>query len=853
MAQMLCKWILLPLFALAQVKADLTINVQPSKIFILKGQPVKIDCTVTGARTTPVVTWNYKSLTLQNSSDVTIFPNNTLYIKSLTKYYRGDYSCAAKTVDADKYVVVNVDWPVLRKLPQIPNDYELIQGTVNITCLKPSRANPPPTIAWEFNGKPLIKDSRYSIQSWSLIISNLQQKDSGNYTCVVENMAGVRRQTMKLQVYVANRVEVSPKSPTVVQDKSVYFDCKSFSSPPFPSANIRWSRVFKGRDNKEIDLSTAQGMAFFNRHTIFPNGTLKITGLEKSDEGDYECRFVMEKFTSFYRDIASLKVFAYVKLNSRVHQNHQNLDRILKKPHAIHCSYTGDGPITVAWSKVGLATLPARMKPAGNTLTISDLKSTDSGKYYCKIEGKYNTVTASVDVLVYEGPQFVIKPKNITVKEGESGQTVCKGKAIPKAKTSWVRADVSANENLPPNFKIVKNETLVVKKAKKSNAGGYFCVLANGYTSTSVTFYVNVKDSDGGTGGVKGGQQSMGRTVGIAVGCAGAYIVLVIGLMIYCRRRRARLLKKQGNPTIEIEDGEFNKDLLGNGDDEYGLNGDLKNLDKWKIPREALQQLAVLGHGKLGKVCTAKAQETCDGSEGVLVCVKHLEKQDEESKEAFDRELDMLTQLRHDNVIKLLGICINDQPSLIITEYSEEGILRDCLNRMSNLNASAKLRMCSQIASGMEYLSANGIIHQDLACRNCLVVSKDFDVKVAFFSLNEDTYASDYYIHRDAHVPLRWLSPEALFDENYSEKSGVWAFGVVVWEIHSLGKRPYPDKSDEDVVKRLRKNLKLGTIDGCPHEVNALIANCCRINPDERPKFSEIVPTIAEIPVDSNV
>ncbi len=153
----------------------------------------------------------------------------------------------------------------------------------------------------------------------------------------------------------------------------------------------------------------------------------------------------------------------------------------------------------------------------------------------------------------------------------------------------------------------------------------------------------------------------------------------------------------------------------------------------------------------------------------------------------------------------------------------------------------------------MEYLSANGIIHQDLASRNCLVVTKDFDVKVAFFSLSEDAHSKDYYLYKDAHVPLRWLSPEALFDENYSEKSGVWAFGVVVWEVYSLGKQPYPDITDEAVLKTLKKNLSLTRPTGCPEELYALLMNCCRINPDERPKFSEIVTLMDEIPVDSNV
>lgn len=352
----------------------------------------------------------------------------------------------------------------------------------------------------------------------------------------------------------------------------------------------------------------------------------------------------------------------------------------------------------------------------------------------------------------------------------------------------------------------------------------------------------------------------MGRTVGIAVGCAGAYIVLVIGLMIYCRSRRSRMLKNQGNVMTEIEDGDFNKDLLENGDDEYPMNGDLKNLDKWQFPREDLTELDTLGHGKLGKVYTANARGIRDGSADVLVAVKQLTKTNENAREAFDSELDMLCQLKHENVIKLLGVCTNEYPVLIITEYSEHGNLKECLNgtkkngkRPVSMNTSQKLNICSQIAMGMEYLSANRIIHQDLACRNVLVLSKNLDVKVAFFSLNEDLYKDDYFMFNGTHVPLRWLSPEALFDESYSEKSGAWAFAVVIWEVYSSCKQPYPNMSDEEVVKSRRKDLNLDRPDGCPDEMYALMMNCCRNNPDERPKFSEVVATIAEIPIDSNV
>ena len=173
--------------------------------------------------------------------------------------------------------------------------------------------------------------------------------------------------------------------------------------------------------------------------------------------------------------------------------------------------------------------------------------------------------------------------------------------------------------------------------------------------------------------------------------------------------------------------------------------------------------------------------------------------------------------------------------------------------RPKSMSTTSKLGICAQIARAMEYLSANRVIHHDLACRNCIVMSPDLNIKVAFFSLSEDLYASDYYIFNNASVPIRWLSPEALFDEEYSEKSGVWAFGVVLWEIFSYCKQPYPGKSDEEVIKSLRRDNLLERPKECPDEVFELMSNCFRKKPEERPKFADIVANITEIPVDSNV
>ena len=193
-------------------------------------------------------------------------------------------------------------------------------------------------------------------------------------------------------------------------------------------------------------------------------------------------------------------------------------------------------------------------------------------------------------------------------------------------------------------------------------------------------------------------------------------------------------------------------------------------------------------------------------------------------------------------------------PLVDLEGFSFQGDLKHFLSKSGDqLSVAAKVSTCFDIAKAMDYLSVNGIIHHDLACRNCLVISNDCSVKVAFFSLSEDTYEDDYCQYNGAHVPLRWLSPEALLQTAYSEKSGVWAFGVVIWEAFSGGKQPYPGKTNEEVIKSIKKKNQLEAREELPDQLGKLMKNCFRLNPDERPKFADIVTTFEEMPNDSKV
>ena len=174
---------------------------------------------------------------------------------------------------------------------------------------------------------------------------------------------------------------------------------------------------------------------------------------------------------------------------------------------------------------------------------------------------------------------------------------------------------------------------------------------------------------------------------------------------------------------------------------------------------------------------------------------------------------------------------------------------------LAPLTLTQKINMCNQVVLGMEHLANLRLVHKDLASRNVLL-SPNMDLKVANLGLCRDVYMAEYYPMGSSArlVPLRWLSPEALLDNEYSIKSDVWAFGVFCWEMFTLGDMPYKKRSDEEVRKGLMNgDCILDPPPNCPKEMHEVIEKCTAENPKDRPSFSELAMFIGELTVDSDV
>ncbi|XP_047408089.1 fibroblast growth factor receptor 2 isoform X6 [Sciurus carolinensis] len=299
------------------------------------------------------------------------------------------------------------------------------------------------------------------------------------------------------------------------------------------------------------------------------------------------------------------------------------------------------------------------------------------------------------------------------------------------------------------------------------------------------------------------------------------------------------------------------------GVSEYELPED----PKWEFPRDKLTLGKPLGEGCFGQVVMAEAVgiDKDKPKEAVTVAVKML-KDDATEKDLSDlvSEMEMMKMMgKHKNIINLLGACTQDGPLYVIVEYASKGNLREYLrarrppgmeysydiNRVPEEQMTFKdLVSCTyQLARGMEYLASQKCIHRDLAARNVLVTENNV-MKIADFGLARDINNIDYYKKTtNGRLPVKWMAPEALFDRVYTHQSDVWSFGVLMWEIFTLGGSPYPGIPVEELFKLLKEGHRMDKPANCTNELYMTMRDCWHAVPSQRPTFKQLVEDLDRI------
>ncbi|XP_043676986.1 tyrosine-protein kinase Fer isoform X2 [Vespula pensylvanica] len=257
--------------------------------------------------------------------------------------------------------------------------------------------------------------------------------------------------------------------------------------------------------------------------------------------------------------------------------------------------------------------------------------------------------------------------------------------------------------------------------------------------------------------------------------------------------------------------------------------------ERWELNNDDVILLEKIGRGNFGDVYKAQLK-TCKTDVAVKTCKVTLP---DEQKRKFLQEGRILKQYDHPNIVKLIGICVQKQPIMIVMELVPGGSLLTYLRKnASSITQREQLRMCKDAAAGMRYLESKYCIHRDLAARNCLVGYESI-VKISDFGMSRE---EEEYIVSDGmkQIPIKWTAPEALNFGKYTSLCDVWSYGVLMWEIFSKGGNPYSGMSNSQAREKIDAGYRMPAPENTPDEIYRLMLRCWEYEPEKRPHFDQI-------------
>ncbi|XP_030623102.1 fibroblast growth factor receptor 1b [Chanos chanos] len=533
-------------------------------------------------------------------------------------------------------------------------------------------------------------------------------------------------------------------------------------------------------------------------------------------------------------------------------------------------------------------------------IVMESVVPSDKGNYTCVVENKYGSINHTYQLDVVERSPFrpilyAGLPANRTAVVGSTVEFECKVFSDPQPHIQWLKhIQVNGSRVAPdgqPWVRVLKSaglnttdkemEVLQLKNVSFEDAGEYTCVAGNSIGMSRQTAWLTVVKAMPPTA------VPSQTYLEVGIYCVGFILIsLMVGIAtIFKIHKSSKKSEFDGQMAVHklaksiplhrqvsVDSGSslnsgamlvrpFRLSSSGtpvlSGVSEYEFPQD----PRWELPRDRLVLGKPLGEGCFGQVVMGEALglDKDKPHKVTEVAVKML-KSDATEKDLSDliSEMEMMKIIgKHRNIINLLGACTQDGPLYVIVEFAAKGNLREylrthrpagmeyCYNSdhvtMETISTTDLVSFAYQVARGMEYLASKKCIHRDLAARNVLV-TEDSVMKIADFGLARDIHHIDYYKKTtNGRLPVKWMAPEALFDRIYTHQSDVWSFGVLLWEIFTLGGSPYPGVPVEELFKLLREGHRMDRPASCSEELYCIMRECWNAVPTHRPTFTQLV------------
>ncbi|XP_050314293.1 fibroblast growth factor receptor homolog 1-like isoform X2 [Anthonomus grandis grandis] len=584
----------------------------------------------------------------------------------------------------------------------------------------------------------------------------------------------------------------------------------------------------------------------------------------------------------------------------------QQMKSLVVKPAGnmaqLKCKAGGNPTPNITWYKDGKVPKSpyGEYKKSHWSLTLEDLVTEDKGNYTCIVCNEVGCIdfTYRVDVVerYHNKPILTKSPDNVTALVGSNASFTCQFLSDLHPHVEWFK--VFDNETTTKKKgNVFQPELLELANVTSEDEGWYVCLAANSLGQTRSKAYLHVVDVLPET--IE--QKPLTIKIGLIIAAVAACVFLMLFyICLYYRQKIKReqrekmiavetaraviitqwtkkvIVEKISNNTDDVTEPllmpvvkiEKQKVSLNNAQDGVLSEYELPMDSDWEISRDKLLLGKNLGEGAFGKVVKGEAINLVKPDTRVTVAVKML-KDGHNDNEMMDlvSEMEMMKVIgKNINIINLIGCCTQGGPLYVIVEYAPYGNLRDFLREHRPSSGGYEIAIGSeqkekktltqkdlvsfayQVARGMEYLASRRCIHRDLAARNVLV-SDDYVLKIADFGLARDIHCNDYYRKKtDGRLPVKWMAPEALFHRVYTTQSDVWSYGILLWEIMTLGGTPYPSvPSVEKLFQLLRNGHRMEKPPCCSLEIYMLMRECWSYQPNERPIFAELVEELDRI------
>ena len=215
--------------------------------------------------------------------------------------------------------------------------------------------------------------------------------------------------------------------------------------------------------------------------------------------------------------------------------------------------------------------------------------------------------------------------------------------------------------------------------------------------------------------------------------------------------------------------------------------------------------------------------------------------------------LQLLLKIGHEHIVQFFGLSKSENV-YVVMELPRLGSLLECTTENPPIPMRHLTHMLQQIVQGLIYLETSRIVHLDLRAESIWLVTRSY-VKICNFEfskeLAKDINYCEYEVGKEIREPYleryRWAAKECLQYNKASNKSDVWSFGVILWEVVSRGARPFENKTENEVRKSILNDIKLMRPHSCAQELYDLMMNCWKEIAEDRPTFTEIEEIIQSI------